>query len=84
MTLLLLERSWPLNPDGAQIAPVRLFSHLITKRHHAAVVGRDLQKVEGHVFVAALEKRDSVANQDGHDRIAHFVSQLEAQAFSGY
>lgn len=40
--------------------------------------------MQGDVLVEPLKKRDSVTNQNGHDRIAHFVGESEAQAFSGY
>jgi hypothetical protein len=40
--------------------------------------------VQGDVFVEPLKERDSAANQDRHDRIAHFVGQSAAQAFAGY
>jgi hypothetical protein len=48
-------------------------SHLVTKRHHAALVGFDLRQMEGDVSVELLEELDPIANQDWQDRITNFV-----------
>ena len=48
-------------------------SHLVTKLHHAALVGFDLRQMEGDVSVKLLEEWDPVTNQDRQDRIANFV-----------
>lgn len=60
-----------------------LLPHLVAKRHHAALIGSNLEKVQGDVLVEPLEKRDSITEQNGHDRIAHFVGQSAAQALTG-
>src|SRR6185503_17500796 len=52
--------------------------------NHAALVRLHLYKVQGDVLVKPVEERDSITNQDGHDRIANFVGQSEAKAFTGY
>jgi hypothetical protein len=48
-------------------------SHLVTKLHHAALVGFDLRQMEGDVSVEFLEELDSITNQDRQDRVANFV-----------
>jgi hypothetical protein len=58
-------------------------SHLVTKLHHAALIGFDLRQMEGDVSVELLEERYPIANQDRQDRIANFVGQPEAKAFAG-
>src|SRR6266446_3751293 len=58
-------------------------SHLVTKLHHAALVGFDLRQMEGDVSVQLLEERDPITNQDRQDRIANFVGQPETKAFPG-
>src|SRR5690349_19514774 len=47
--------------------PARLASYLVTKLHHAALVGPNFGQVEGNVSVKPVEERDSVANQDRQD-----------------
>jgi len=39
-------------------------SHLITKLHHAALIGFNLRQMEGDVSVEPLEERYPIANQD--------------------
>ena len=51
----------------------RLSSHLVTKLHHAALVGFDLRQMEGDVSVEFLEEWDPITNQDRQDRITNFV-----------
>src|SRR2546423_3520472 len=58
-------------------------SHLVTKLHHAALIGFNLRQMEGDVSVELLEERDPIANQDRQDRIANFVGQPETKAFAG-
>jgi hypothetical protein len=48
-------------------------SHLVTKLHHAALIGFDLRQMEGDVSVELLKERYPIANQDRQDRITHFV-----------
>ena len=52
---------------------VRASSHLVTKLHHAALVGFDLRQMEGDVSVELLEEWDPITNQDRQDRITNFV-----------
>jgi hypothetical protein len=47
--------------------------HLVTKFHHAALVGVDLRQVKGDVSVELLEEWDPITNQDWQDRMADFV-----------
>src|SRR5262245_3617561 len=58
-------------------------SHLVTKLHHAALVGFDLRQMERDIPVEFLEESDSIANQDRQDRVTHFVRQPETKAFAG-
>jgi len=58
-------------------------SHLVTKLHHAALIGFDLRQMEGDVFAELLEEPYPIANQDWQDRITNFVGQPEAKAFAG-
>src|SRR5687767_14142009 len=55
-------------------------SHLVTKRHHAAIVGFDFHQMEGDVPVELLEESDSITYQDRQDRIANLVRQSETKA----
>jgi hypothetical protein len=48
-------------------------SDLVTKLHHAALVGFDLCQMESDVSVELLEERYPIANQDRQDRITNFV-----------
>src|SRR5262245_14111856 len=57
--------------------------HLVTKFHHAALVGFDLCEMQGNISVELLEEWDSITNQDRQDRIANFVGQPETKAFAG-
>src|ERR1043166_9786667 len=57
--------------------------HLVTKLHHAALVGFDLRQMEGDVLVELLEEWDPITYQDRQDRITNFVGQPETQAFGG-
>src|SRR5439155_23489325 len=59
------------------------FLHLVTKLHHAALVGFDLCQMEADVSVELLEEWDPITNQDRQDRIANFVGQPETKAFPG-
>src|SRR5262249_46623051 len=61
-----------------------LLPHLVAKPHHAALVSLRLYEAQGDIFVEAFEERDSITDQDGRDRIAHFVGQAEAQTLPGY
>src|SRR5215475_1497672 len=61
----------------------RLSSHLVTKLHHAALVGFDLRQMEGDVSVEFLEEWDPITNQDRQDRITNFVGKTETKAFGG-
>ncbi len=58
-------------------------SHLVTKLHHAALVGFDLREMEGDVSVEIREEWDPITNYDRHDRITNFVGQPETKAFAG-
>src|SRR2546425_439013 len=58
-------------------------SHLVTKLHHAVLVGFDLRQMEGDVSVELIEEWDPVTDQDRQDRIATFVGQPETKAFGG-
>jgi hypothetical protein len=58
-------------------------SHLVTKLHHAALIGFDLRQMEGDVSVELLEERDPIADQDRQDRITNFVGKPETKAFPG-
>ena len=42
----------------------RLSSHLVTKRHHAALIGFDLRQMQGDVSVELVEEWDPITNQD--------------------
>ena len=66
-----------------RLGPRRLSSHLVTKLHHAALVGFDLRQMEGDVSVEFLEEWDPITNQDRQDRITNFVGQPETKAFGG-
>src|SRR5207237_3252901 len=57
--------------------------HLVTKVHHAALVGFDLRQMEGDVSVELLEEWDPITNQDRQDRKTNFVGQPETKAFGG-
>jgi hypothetical protein len=48
-------------------------SHLVTKIHHAALVGFDLRQMEGDVSVEPLEEWEPITNLDRQDRISNFV-----------
>lgn len=50
-----------------------LFSHFVTKRHHAALIGFDLCQMQGDVSVELVEEWDPLTNQDRQDRITNFV-----------
>jgi hypothetical protein len=41
-----------------------MHAHLITKLHHAVLVGFDLRQMEGYISVELLKEWDSIANQD--------------------
>ncbi len=58
-------------------------SHLVTKLHHAALIGFDLRQMEGDVSVQLFEEPYPIANQDRQDRITNFVGQPETKAFAG-
>src|SRR3954447_23608212 len=58
-------------------------SHLVTKLHHAALVGFDLREMEGDVAVELFEEGDPITDQDRQDRIADLVGQPETKAFAG-
>jgi len=58
-------------------------SHLVTKIHHAALVGFDLRQMEGDVSVEPLEEWEPITNQDRQDRISNFVGEPETKAFGG-
>jgi hypothetical protein len=58
-------------------------SNLVTKLHHAALVGFDLRQMESDVSVELLEEWDPITNQDRQDRITNFVGQPETKAFPG-
>ena len=57
----------------ADLLSRRLASHLVTKLHHAALVGFDLRQMEGDVPVELLEEWDPITNQDRQGRITNFV-----------
>jgi hypothetical protein len=57
--------------------------HLVTKLHHAVLVGFDLREMERDVSVERLEEWDPITNQDRQDRITNFVGQPETKAFPG-
>jgi hypothetical protein len=50
-----------------------IFSHLITKAHHAALVGFDLLKMQEDISVELLKERYPLSNQDRQDRITNFI-----------
>ena len=53
--------------------PFHFSSHLVTKRHHAALIAFDLRQVKGDISVELLEKGDPITDQDWQDRITNFV-----------
>ena len=57
--------------------------NLVSKLHHAALVGFDLREMQGDVSVELFEKWDPITDQDRQDRIAKFVGQPETDAFCG-
>jgi hypothetical protein len=59
-----------------------MYSHLITKLHHAVLVGFDLRQMEGYISIEVFEEWDSISNQDRQDRITYFVRQPETKAFA--
>ena len=63
-----------LDEEDCSRVEVRHLSHLITKRHHAVIVGFDLRQMEGDVPVELLEESDPITNQDREDRVVNFVS----------
>jgi len=69
-----------LSGDVSWLAAMR--QHLVTKRHHAALIGFDLRQMEGDISVELLEEWDSIANQDRQDRITNFVCQPETKTFA--
>jgi hypothetical protein len=48
-------------------------AHLVTKRHHAALIGFDLRKMKGDISVELLEEAGPITEQDRQDRITNFV-----------
>ena len=48
-------------------------SYLVTKLHHAALIGFDLRQMEVDVSVELLEERYPIANQDRQDGITNLV-----------
>ena len=58
-------------------------SHLVTKRHHAALVGFDFGQMQGDVSVELLEEGDPIADQNRHDRIANFVGEPKTKTLAG-
>jgi len=48
-------------------------SHLITKAHHAALIGFDLRQMEEDVSIELIKERYSIANQDRKDRITDLI-----------
>src|SRR2546426_2241126 len=69
--------------DAAFPCSLTMSSHLVTKRHRAALVGFDLRQMKGDVSVELLEKPYPIANQDRQDGITNFVGQAETKAFAG-
>src|SRR6185436_2597639 len=59
-----------------------LLPHLVAKRDHPARVRLHLHEVQSNILVEPGEERDPFPDQDGHDRIAHFVSESEPKAFT--
>jgi hypothetical protein len=59
-------------------------SHLVTKLHHAALVGIDLCQMEDDVCTELPEEWDPITNQDRQDRIANFVGEPETETFAGH
>ena len=59
-------------------------SHLVTKRHHAVLVGFDLRQMHGDVSVELLKEWNPITNQNWQDRIANFVGEPETKAFGGH
>lgn len=49
--------------------------------NHAALVGFDLNEMEGDVAVELLEKWNPITNQDWQERITNVVRKPEAKAF---
>jgi hypothetical protein len=58
------------------------FPHLVTQRHHAALIPFDLRQMEGDISVELFEEGDSVADQDRQDRITNFVGEPETEALA--
>ena len=48
-------------------------SHLVTKRHRAALICFDLRQMKGDVSVELLKEPYPIANQDRQDGITNFV-----------
>src|SRR5262245_51982157 len=57
-------------------------SHVVTKRHHAALIAFDLRKMKGDISVELLEEAGPITDQDWQDRITNFVGQPEAKTFA--
>ena len=65
---------WSESLGGGVPWVAMMSSHLVTKLHHAALIGFDLGQMESDVSVELLEERYPIANQDRQDRITNFVS----------
>jgi len=61
----------------------RSSSHLVTKSHHAALVGLDFHQMQRDVPVQLLEEGDPLANQDRQHRVSQFVREAETKTFGG-
>ena len=55
------------------VGPFDFRSHLVAKRHHAALIAFDLRQMKGDISVELLEEGDPVTYQDRQDRITNFV-----------
>src|SRR5512139_1409122 len=66
-------------PPGAERG---LLPHFVAKRHHAAGVGLHLHEVQRHVAAQVLEEADALADDDGHDRVAHLIHQPQPQGLA--
>jgi hypothetical protein len=55
------------------VGPLCFSSHLVTKRHCAALIAFDFGKMKGDISVEPLEEADPITDQNRQDGITHFV-----------
>ena len=64
---------WSELLGGGVLWLATMSSHLVTKLHHAALIGFDLRQMEGDVCIELVEEWDAITDQDRQDRITNFV-----------